>query len=127
MSEPGRALSIETDTEEGVAVVALVGELDAATSAELQAELARFAEGQATTVLVDLSELGFIDSSGLNALAASARSIEASGGSLTLAGASAHIQQVFDIVHLATQVRIEPSVEDAVRALRSPPSDTTRQ
>lgn len=114
-----RALSIETDTVEGVVVVRLIGELDAATSVDLQSRLARFGEGRPPRVVVDLSGLAFIDSSGLNAFATSARSIDASGGTLVLAGASAHIRQVFDIVHLASQVRIEPTVSDAVQALRA--------
>jgi anti-sigma B factor antagonist len=61
--------SISTSDRDGRAVVVVRGELDLATAPELQAELSeRLDAGQ--DVVLDLRELGFLDSTGLRVLVA---------------------------------------------------------
>ena len=62
--------SVDLDVSErgGETVVTLRGELDVADAASVASALAAAAEG-ARTVIVDLGGLGFIDSSGVAALA----------------------------------------------------------
>ena len=110
------ALSISvTEPSEGLFVVALSGELDMASAAELSLRLAGLRSNARTRIVVDVSALAFIDSSGLNALVTSARAVDADDGWIVVAGASQHIARVFDVVRLAESVEIEGSVKEALR------------
>ena len=109
------ALSISvTEPGEGLFVVALSGELDMASAADLSVRLAGLRSSARTRIVVDVSALAFIDSSGLNALVTSARAVDADEGWIVVAGASEHIARVFDVVRLAESVEIEPSVKEAL-------------
>lgn len=94
-------------------MVALVGDLDSATADQLATELDDV--GPAAHLVVDVSGLDFIDSTGLNILAVRGRSSSETGGSLVVAGAPEHIARVFDIVGLGESVGVEASVEEAMR------------
>ena len=86
---------VRVDGERGLR---LVGELDLQTVASLEKELALLpAEGQAR---LDLSELSFIDSSGLHAIAEFARH-ENGNGPVILDGVPPLVIRVFEITNLA--------------------------
>ena len=84
-----------TPTEDGN--LALSGELDVLTVAALNDALAN--GNGARHVTLDITALTFIDSTGLHAIAAYARSREPDG-TVTLTGAPQHIRRVFEITHL---------------------------
>ena len=110
------ALSISvTEPGDGLFVVALSGELDMASAGELSLQLAGLRSSARTRIVVDVSGLAFIDSSGLNALVTSARSVDADDGWIVVAGPSQHIARVFDVVRLAESVEIEAYVKEALR------------
>ena len=84
-----------TPTEDGN--LALSGELDALTVRDLNEALA--VRNGARHVTLDISELTFIDSTGLHAIVAYVQSREPDG-TVTLTGASPHIGRVFEITRL---------------------------
>jgi anti-anti-sigma factor len=102
--------------ESGLVVLGLAGDLDLTTVGELRAAVERLSLSPTTgqRVVVDLSGVAFVDSSGLNGLVTSARALEGAGSTVVLAGAGAHIVRVFEIVQLDRSVTIEPSVERAL-------------
>lgn len=106
-------ISVSQPTD-GLLVVALAGEMDIANAPQLTARLAELGTAGQDRVVIDLSKLTFIDSSGINALVSAAKPIEAAGGRVIVAAPSPHIQQVFDIVHLSEVVPIEQSLEAAL-------------
>lgn len=61
-------LSIDSDREGGVHAIRLTGELDLATATALQRELDRAEAGDADPIVLDLSGLKFVDSSGVRLL-----------------------------------------------------------
>lgn len=99
---------------QGLYVVALSGEMDIATAPEFTSRMTRLGVADSSRVVVDLSGLTFLDSSGINALVSAAKAVEAGGGKVTLAAPTSHIRQVFDIVQLSDVVAIEPSLEAAL-------------
>jgi anti-sigma B factor antagonist len=113
---PGVLLEIDVSSAEGdVPVVVLRGELDfdkAPTFGRVLEEL--LTEGE-REVVVDLSELTFIDSSGISVLVGAARAAAAEQGTLVVAAPRPHVQRVFDIVNLSTLVDVEPSLESALQ------------
>ena len=78
----------------------LLGELDLGSAKELEAAL-RDAEAQASeSVVVDLSRLDFIDSTGLSALVAADRRLRETGLRLALVPGPRPVQRVFEITGL---------------------------
>ena len=98
----------------GLYVVSLTGELDIASAPELPRRLDTLHAAGRYHVVVDLSKLTFIDSSGINALVVAAKAIQGNGGEMTLVAPTPHTQRVFEIVHLSEVVSIEQSVDAAI-------------
>ena len=73
------------------------GELDISTVPRLRDAL-REARGQdVPLVRLDISQLSFIDSTGLRALLVASREAEVEGWRLALTRAPAHVQQMFEL------------------------------
>ena len=108
------ALSISVaEPVSGLFVVSLVGELEVTSVDHLLRELAGLRGDPPTKVVVDVSGLAFIDSSGLNALVTGARAVEAAGGSMVVAGAPHYVARTFELVRLGDSVALAQSVEEA--------------
>jgi anti-anti-sigma factor len=114
-SQPALSIAVKAASE-GVVVVTLSGDLETSTVEELRALLAGQAPG--ASIVVDVSGLDFIDSSGLNALAVSARAVREATGLLVVAGAPEQIARVFEIVHLSESVSVQPSLAEALNVAR---------
>ncbi|MGZ4277375.1 MAG: anti-sigma factor antagonist [Solirubrobacteraceae bacterium] len=83
-------------------VVRVRGELDVATSSSLERLLLRARE-PGERVLLDLTELSFMDSTGLRVLLRAQQAAERGGWEIVLAGVSAPVRRLFDLsgVHAA--------------------------
>ncbi len=67
--EPGvPSFSVDSRTEDGVQLVSVAGELDLATAPELRAALDAAEAGAARAIALDLSEVTFVDSTGIAVL-----------------------------------------------------------
>jgi stage II sporulation protein AA (anti-sigma F factor antagonist) len=74
--EPSRAehiirlgqLSVRSQRDEDAHTIALAGEMDLANAAEVERELIRAESTNATRIIIDLSELTFMDSTGIRLL-----------------------------------------------------------
>jgi stage II sporulation protein AA (anti-sigma F factor antagonist) len=96
----------------------LAGEIDLSSSSVLARQLERLPNGSPQRIVVDLSGLTFIDSSGLNGLVLAARLVEARGGSVTFAGAPPTVDRLFAMVQLGKTVQLEDSTDDALTRAR---------
>jgi anti-sigma B factor antagonist len=92
------------------------GELDGAGADELGAELDRVSSG-GRAVVVDLSELAFIDSGGLHAIMRSTQDDRR----LSLVCPEGNVARVLSIVRIDQVVPVYERLDDALAALRSPP------
>ena len=83
-------------------VVRVRGELDVATAGSLEKLLLRPRE-RGELIELDLSDLGFMDSTGLRVLLRAQQAAERGGWEVVLTGASAPVQRLFDLsgVHAA--------------------------
>jgi anti-sigma B factor antagonist len=93
-------LVIEIRDETDVAVVALSGEFDLAGVQAFEGELAKVEQTGAEVVLVDLSGLGFMDSSGLRALVMADQRATKTGRRLAIVPGPPAIRRVFEITQL---------------------------
>jgi anti-sigma B factor antagonist len=93
-------------------------ELDASNSAEFKRDVAPLLETTMELVL-DLSRLRFVDSSGLGAFISCLRKLNAKGGDVKLCGMSKQVRAVFELVRLHRVFDICGTREEAVRMFQS--------
>jgi anti-sigma B factor antagonist len=99
-------------------VVSVTGEIDVHSGPNLREHLlAALAKGQLDLV-VDLSGVSFLDSSGLGVLVTAHKRARAAGGALRLASCRPAVATIFQITALDRAFAIHPSVDDAVTAPR---------
>jgi len=75
--------------------------------------------GERQQVVLDLRQVDFLSSSGIRVLVEILKQSRGTGGDVCLAAAQPGIQQTLEISGLARLVKIYPSVDEAVRSLRS--------
>lgn len=107
-------LAVERVSEVAVATVPVV-ELDASNVAEFKRDMAPLLEAQRELVL-DLTRVRFIDSSGMGAILSCLRQLTARGGDLKLCGLSRQVRTVFELVRMHRIFDIYPTQEEAARA-----------
>jgi anti-sigma B factor antagonist len=89
------------------------GDLDVASGPALRADLLSLIEGGARDVIVDLSEVAFLDSSGLGVLITALKRLRVHGGTLRLAGCQPAVLRLLDLTALGRVFFVYPTVEDA--------------
>lgn len=95
-------------------IVAVRGEADLHSAAELRDRLASVIDAGALRVLVDLSETTFIDSMALGVLLGSTKRLRANGGQLELVISQPDIRRIFEITMLDRILVIHPSRDVAL-------------
>jgi anti-anti-sigma factor len=108
---PGE-LRTRTETADGTAVVSVQGEVDLVSSDQLRRVLDDALQ-ETPRVTLDLTELTFIDSSGLSALVDAHRKARDAGGTLTLRHPTPMLRRLLDITRLETLLVIEPEEQSA--------------
>jgi len=114
-------LSIDLQVEPGgnVAVFALRGSLDLATSPSLRSALLEAADNGQIQIIVDLTAIEFIDSTGLGSLIGAHRRAQEHGGSVRLVVHEGPISRLFNITGLVRVFGMYATLEDALRAAQS--------
>jgi anti-sigma B factor antagonist len=108
-------MNITLDSKDGIAVLRLHEErLDAHNSQEFKDYLLRSLENGAKALVLDLSEVRFVDSSGLGALLSGHKNAGLREGRLALSGVQARVQSMFELTRLHRVFEIHPTVEDAL-------------
>jgi anti-anti-sigma factor len=98
------------------ALVSLAGELDLAGAGELESPISeRLRQG---SVIVDISDLEFIDSAGLTVLYSAQRSARASErGFAVVHGSSRSVATVLELTKASSQIPLFPSIAAAQASL----------
>jgi anti-sigma B factor antagonist len=101
-------------TQDNVDIAELSGRLVMADVAKSRAELLAVVEKGTGRLVVDLSDVSFVDSSGLSVLITAFKAIEERSGKMVLAGLSPEIQALIELTRLN---EIFPVFSDAERAV----------
>ncbi|MFH8623246.1 STAS domain-containing protein [Streptomyces vietnamensis] len=117
MSEREPNLDVDVEIRDGrTAVLTVAGELDMETADRLQELLAeQFGQGRRRLVL-DLSALDFMDSSGLNVLIRAVNKARESDGDLYLAAPTPAVRRILEITGVMTTIPPHDAVADALAA-----------
>jgi len=114
--------SIKNERAGEVSVVHLSGTtLDAGNAKEFKTQIARLLNPGARIVL-DMTELKFVDSSGLGAMVSTLRQVNGAGGDLRLSGLSKPVRALLELVRMHRVFGIYNSGEEAVESFASQPS-----
>jgi anti-sigma B factor antagonist len=102
---------------DGLAVLSARGEIDYEGSPELQAGIERTIEEGCTRLVLDLSEVTFIDSTGVGVLVGALAKLEEVGGALAVVSTQDNVLRVFEITGLNRFLAIHDEREHALSAL----------
>lgn len=112
--------SIATLDEPGsTPVVTVSGEVDIAAAPQLRQRLIELVERPCKTIIVDLSEVQFMDSTGLNVFSAVRKRMKTLDGRLILAGPRPPVIRLFQLSGMDRLFTIVADREEAI-ALPSP-------
>ncbi|MFF3848936.1 STAS domain-containing protein [Streptomyces sp. NPDC002328] len=107
-------LSVARSTVDGVDVVSPRGEIDHDTGGPFRQALEAVDGGNGGRIVVDLSEVTFMDSTGVNVLVTAHQTAEAGDGWLRLAVRQGPVLRVLQLVGLDGVIACYPSVEEAL-------------
>jgi anti-sigma B factor antagonist len=100
-----------------VAILVVGGEVDFEVSPQLKARLMRAIKGGSRRLILDLSDVTFIDSTAIGVLAGTVEKLdESGGGSLSVVSNHEKVIQIFEITGLDNLMTIYASRDEALAA-----------
>ncbi|MCW2884914.1 MAG: anti-sigma factor antagonist [Streptosporangiaceae bacterium] len=111
------ALNIQLTRLTAYAVATLVGEIDFTNRERLEVQLLQALDTTRTALIVDMAEVTFCDSSGLNTFVRVLRRTRVHGKTLVLVGVHHRVTHVFKMTGLEREIPRYADVETAFRWL----------
>lgn len=108
------ALGLTVEAREGARVVTLSGELDLATAPELRERLHRVLADGCPLIVLDLDEVGFLDSSAIGVLVGTRRRARQADGEVALVCTAPRILRVLELTGLDRAFPTYPSLSEAL-------------
>jgi anti-anti-sigma factor len=100
------SLRLDTVTNEPGAVVIVRGDVDAATAPQLEAVIDELLDETVREIELDMTELTFLDSSGVSVIAGALRRLAGIDGSPSMRGVSPLVRELLHITDLLRFVEI---------------------
>ena len=107
-------MNLSEEKDGKVLVIGLSGKLDVEGTKLFGERITQILESGERYVLLDFTDVAYINSSGLHILILVARRLATSGGMLVLAGASDRIQNVLKISGLSAILTLQPTKAEAL-------------
>ncbi len=111
--------SVDTEPLDGGHAVNVAGELDQATVPELKRVLGEALEWKNGAVFVDLSDCGFIDSTGLSLLVQAQRRLTEDQRGFAICCPRAEVKRLLQLTGIDEAVGMFDSRDEAIAALRA--------
>jgi anti-sigma B factor antagonist len=106
--------TVETRQVGDIAVVVAAGELDAHSAPTLDAVLSPLSMRPEGELVVDLSSVGFIDSTGLGILVSTLKHVRESDGRLDVVVATPRVLKVFSLTGLDVVIPLHATLDGAL-------------
>jgi anti-sigma B factor antagonist len=103
---PVQILEVDTEERDGHTYIVLRGELDLSTVGQVQEALERVEEASPPVLVVDLSKLAFLDSTGLRCLVTADERARDQGRRFVIVRGPDAVQRVFSITGLEERLEI---------------------
>ncbi len=114
------AMQVRPIDDAGLPILLLEGDVDLHQSPVLRAVLIEHVKTRTPALVLDLSGVPYIDSSGLATIVEYVRSAQQFGGRIALLGLSVRVKTIFDLVRLGEILPIVATRDDARARLLSP-------
>jgi anti-sigma B factor antagonist len=98
---------------QGWLLLSVQGNLDAVTAMQLKPEVVAIADAEQRKVVVDLSQLTLIDSTGVGVLISLFKRLRALDGHVYFAGLNGQPKEIFRLLRLDRSLDLFPSVDEA--------------
>jgi anti-sigma B factor antagonist len=118
-AEP-RFRTTERDVDDRTTIVAVDGEIHVSTAPEFSGALGASVEDGRTQLVLDLSGVMFIDSTGLSVLLNALRRTTRAGGRMALVCTNPTVLRLFEITRLDSTFDIHADLERALAAVQAP-------
>ncbi|MGO9518039.1 MAG: STAS domain-containing protein [Candidatus Korobacteraceae bacterium] len=94
---------------------------------EMEAHVSSLIREGVRKLVIDLTQVDFVDSAGLGVIMRAFGDIEQAGGKLRIAGANEQVQRLFDITHTGAILTIDPDLVTSVRRMQDGEARETGQ
>lgn len=112
------AFSYTTTEQKGITIIHLAGEIiDKMEAAAFTEQVAKMAAAGQNRFVMELSELRYMNSSGLNVLVSVLTKARNTGGEVVVCNLSKKVKDLLVITKLDTIFHILPTVEEAIKKL----------
>jgi len=115
----GERLRVESRVVEGVPVLHPYGEIDLYTVPEFDRAISGALDEGAKALVVDLTDISYLDSSGLSTLIVTYKKLAAQGGDLYVIAPKEPpaVRRVLEITRVDTFIRVRPTIDDVRKEL----------
>ena len=109
------------DLENGVRTISVRGELDLSTAPDLEGPLEKALESGTGSVLIDLSECEFIDSTGIALIVRAWQRLDSgeNGRALVICCHNEQVRRVLEITGLELSIPVHETRDEALAAIQS--------
>ena len=108
-------LGIEREQlDDGVVVVVVHGEVDIRTAPELRHCLAQVLDGEVKRIVLDLTDVEFLDSTALSVMVGAHKRLSKTGEPLVVVAATEPVQRVLSVTGLSRVFAVHESRHDAL-------------
>jgi len=111
-------LQFSQRSEGEVTVLSLAGRLDAITAPEIRPAIEELVEHRRGKVLIELSTLTMIDSSGVGAIVSLFKRLRAHSGDVKLSGLRGQPKEIFHLLRLDQVFDVYPTLDEALQRWR---------
>ena len=108
-------MKVTRESHDAAALFIVEGQVDMHTSPELRNQLRGALEDKASPVVVDLTSVAFIDSSGLATLIEALQATAQYGGNLRLCGLSPEVRNLFELSKLTSIFDLREDRDEAIK------------
>ncbi len=105
--------------DDRTAIVAVEGEIHVSTAPEFSAMLSATVEGGRTSLVLDLTNVMFIDSTGLSVLLNALRQVTHAGGQMAVVCSNPTVLRLFEITRLDTTFDIHAEIQPALALVQA--------
>ena len=105
--------------EAGITILDLSGEIDVGQAPKLREVLMELLENNEGRLLIDMSDVVYIDSAGLSVLIAANRKAQNLSGMFGLSNPQKPVQQVFKLTRMNKVFQIFPTVAEGIAELKN--------
>lgn len=109
-------MDIDVSGSAEITVIAPRGDLDMAAADHMMRTLIRLVDDGSRKLLVDLGQVGYVDSSGMGALVAALKHARTVGGDLRLCALQDDVRAIFEMTRLNKAVTIHATRSEALGA-----------